>query len=320
MTHSYCILCFLFNFLICSCEDFLQNPLQPLSEHLEAMIYDVFEKDQVKYLEYQSAIQKAISDLPEEIVPVIMVVGAGRGPLVQAALNASYLEQRRIKLYAVEKNPYAINTLQHRVQNEWKGQVTLVHQDMRTYEPPEKADILVSELLGSFGDNELSPECLDGAQRFLKKGGISIPRSYTSYLAPIMSSKIHNEIRNNRPADKTLQTLYETPYVIHLVNFYQIAESQPLFTFEHPNFADVIDNTRYKVLSFKAPQKCVLTGFAGFFDTVLYKNVVLSINPQTRSKDMVSWFPICFPLSVSILNFSFNYTWDAVKIYISLPR
>ena len=28
----------------------------------------------------------------------------------------------------------------------------------------------MSELLGSFGDNELSPECLDGAQRFLKGG------------------------------------------------------------------------------------------------------------------------------------------------------
>ena len=40
--------------------------------------------------------------------------------------------------------------------------------DMREWEPPEKADILVSELLGSFGDNELSPECLDGAQKFLK--------------------------------------------------------------------------------------------------------------------------------------------------------
>ena len=26
----------------------------------------------------------------------------------------------------------------------------------------------MSELLGSFGDNELSPECLDGAQTFLK--------------------------------------------------------------------------------------------------------------------------------------------------------
>jgi protein arginine N-methyltransferase 5 len=40
---------------------------------------------------------------------------------------------------------------------------------MRSLEIPEKADILVTELLGSFGDNELSPECLDGAVRFLKR-------------------------------------------------------------------------------------------------------------------------------------------------------
>lgn len=197
------------------------------------MIYDVFEKDQIKYIEYQNAIQRAIVDIPEEVEPVVMIVGAGRGPLVQAALNASYLERRKIKVYAVEKNPYAINTLQHRVENEWRGQVTLVHQDMRFYEPPEKADILISELLGSFGDNELSPECLDGAQRFLKKGGISIPQSYTSYLAPIMSSKIFNEIRQNRPAEKSLVSLYETPYVIHLVNYYQIASSQVNFNLFH---------------------------------------------------------------------------------------
>lgn len=40
---------------------------------------------------------------------------------------------------------------------------------MRHIEVPAFADILVSELLGSFGDNELSPECLDGAMRFLKR-------------------------------------------------------------------------------------------------------------------------------------------------------
>lgn len=39
----------------------------------------------------------------------------------------------------------------------------------------------VSELLGSFGDNELSPECLDGAQKFLKEDGISIPSSYVYF-------------------------------------------------------------------------------------------------------------------------------------------
>ena len=52
----------------------------------------------------------------------------------------------------------------------WGDLVTVVSCDMRTWDPPEKADIIVSELLGSFGDNELSPECLDGADRFLKGG------------------------------------------------------------------------------------------------------------------------------------------------------
>ena len=51
---------------------------------------------------------------------------------------------------------------------EWGDQVTVVSCDMRDWAAPEKADIIVSELLGSFGDNELSPECLDGAQHFLK--------------------------------------------------------------------------------------------------------------------------------------------------------
>lgn len=52
--------------------------------------------------------------------------------------------------------------------NEWDDRVTVIAKDMREWEPSEKADILVSELLGSVGDNELSPECLDGAQRLLK--------------------------------------------------------------------------------------------------------------------------------------------------------
>lgn len=87
----------------------------------------------------------------------------------------------------------------------------------------------------------MSPECLDGAQRFLKKDGISIPQSYTSYLAPLQSTKIYNEIRTNRPPDKTLETAYETPYIVHLVNYYQIAKSQ-VFCYE---FLFNLYNERY---------------------------------------------------------------------------
>lgn len=62
--------------------------------------------------------------------------------------------------------------LQHRKSSSWGDQVKLLFGDMRRFptpEPAEKADIIVSELLGSLGDNELSPECLDGAMRFLKR-------------------------------------------------------------------------------------------------------------------------------------------------------
>lgn len=72
-----------------------------------------------------------------------------------------------------------------------------------------QADILVSELLGSFGDNELSPECLDGAQRLLKPDGISIPCSYTSFLAPVTTTKLHDAVK----AYKDLEH-FETPYVV----------------------------------------------------------------------------------------------------------
>ena len=93
----------------------------------------------------------------------------------------------------------------------------MISSDMRDWNPPPEdyADILVSELLGSFGDNELSPECLDGAQKFLKPGGISIPYSYTSYIGPLQSSKLYNEVRNCKDETKHPLANFETPYVVH---------------------------------------------------------------------------------------------------------
>ncbi|KAK4486257.1 hypothetical protein RD792_008927 [Penstemon davidsonii] len=167
--------------------DYLQSPLQPLMDNLEAQTYEIFEKDTVKYSQYQRAVAKALVDMvPDEnafsVTTVLMVVGAGRGPLVRASLQAAEETDRKLKIYAVEKNPNAVVTLHSLVKLEgWEEIVTIVSSDMRNWEAPEKADILVSELLGSFGDNELSPECLDGALRFLKEDGISIPSSLDIY-------------------------------------------------------------------------------------------------------------------------------------------
>ena len=276
--------------------DVLQVPLQPLGDNLESATYEVFEKDPVKYRRYEEATHAALADLKaagHALPVVVMVVGAGRGPLVDRALRAAAAADVPVRVYAVEKNPNALVTLRRKNQSPpWHGVVTVVESDMRVWDAPEKADILISELLGSFGDNELSPECLDGAQKFLKPDGISIPYEYTSYATPISTTKLHTEIRAQDDPERKLQM----PYVVRLHQFNALAETQPCFTFRHPNWAENIDNTRYACLSFAAGTSALVHGFAGYFRAMLYKDIDISIDPRTFSDGMFSWFPVFFPL------------------------
>jgi len=97
-----------------------------------------------------------------------MVIGAGRAPLVKACLKAGFELNRQVFVYAIEKNPNAIitiNSLFSENKQELKNKLAVVCKDIRSWNPPELADILFSELLGSFADNELSPEILDWSQR-----------------------------------------------------------------------------------------------------------------------------------------------------------
>ncbi|KAL8897353.1 MAG: hypothetical protein Q9192_002617 [Flavoplaca navasiana] len=239
-------------------QDYLQGPLQPLSDNLESVTYEVFEKDPVKYDLYESAIYRALTDWisagkttsgPARTI-VVAVVGAGRGPLVTRALRASETAGVKIELWAVEKNPNAFVLLQHHNEHSWSNQVHLVQSDMRSWEgpmstqtaqqqqqpqyrsnhphiqshrqlqkpqpqQPHKIDILISELLGSFADNELSPECLDPLITNLLNPthGISIPSSYTSHLTPIAAPKLHADIASRTPSDPKAPN---TPYVVML--------------------------------------------------------------------------------------------------------
>lgn len=93
-------------------EDYLQAPLQPLMDNLESSTYEIFETDPVKYQQYEKAIYHALLDIvpidrAATQVVVIMVVGAGRGPLVNCSLRAAHDAGRLVKVYAVEKNQNA---------------------------------------------------------------------------------------------------------------------------------------------------------------------------------------------------------------------
>lgn len=99
--------------------------------------------------------------------------------------------------------------------------------DTATHQPTYyKIDVLVSELLGSFADNELSPECLDGVQHLLNPvHGISIPASYTAHLTPIAAPKLYADISHTMV--NTNSNAAEIPYVVMLHAIDYLSTIQP---------------------------------------------------------------------------------------------
>lgn len=201
-----------------------------------------------------------------------------------------------------------------------------------------KIDIVISELLGSFGDNELSPECLDGVNHLLDPvHGISIPASYTAHFTPISAPKLHADVTNQTISNPAAP---ETPYVVmlHAIDYLSTDQSdsnyssvrssvttvpsetttpfvQTAWSFSHPNrdippqppstsMISNAHNVRKTRLAFPVPNRGVCHGLGGYFETVLYPGVELSTNPVTmenKSANMISWFPIYFPLKVKTL-------------------
>lgn len=322
--------------------DNLQSPLQPLGDHLEYQTYETFEKDPVKYRNYGLAVEYALLDGLEEnkfssssVVSsnvdlyevTILVVGAGRGPLVRESISAVSrvsaslndakvvgMQQRKkglhAKIIAIEKNPSAVLYLQSLKGSDpsWNGgrdynpyssdegsinkivlgtsNVSVIGCDMREANShpilkdmidnvKSRGDIVVSELLGSFGDNELSPECLDGVQQcgILKDDCVSIPQNYTAFIVPVSSARLYCEAKNQScfplntnegPASPSvgMQRALETPYVVRSHAASQTHAEQACWTYTHPHQSKTegttssqaamnINNDRHAHLSFQ---------------------------------------------------------------------
>jgi protein arginine N-methyltransferase 5 len=269
--------------------DSLQRPLQPLKDHLEFSMYETFEKDPVKYAKYQEAIYFALKDGTSSIEPnltspkmiTIAVAGAGRGPLVMRAIRAFHQLEAPpnslvLNVFAVEKNPSAVVYLESMARHnaEWKDVVTVIHTDARKLTLAQlggkKIDIVVSELLGSFGDNELSPECLDPllASECCQSSTISIPMQYTTFLAPVSSIRLHTDAKQQAQVPHEgaqtlgLQRAMETSYVVRTHAASQTHPEQLCWSFQHP----AIDQRKERAasLEFAPDPTCAAAAGCGY--------------------------------------------------------
>lgn len=277
------------------CTPRLMPPLKPHSESLSNQVYSIFEKDNVKYDTYHTAIQQALEDLLKSFrynqssPLVILVAGAGRGPLVDRSVQIvkNFNIWNQVKLVALEKNAQACLYLQKRNYDAWDNRVKIVKEDMLHWKDSSlKVDLCISELLGSFGCNELAPECLwEIEKNHSKSSTIFIPQSYTSYVAPISSPLILQNLSQVSEAQDSPWIMHNVPYCI------LSSRINKIWSFEHPlrngnQDADLF--SRSSLTEFKVKHRGEMHGIIGFFFSKLYKDTVLSTLPDDCLLDSIS--------------------------------
>ncbi|WBB75823.1 class I SAM-dependent methyltransferase [Micromonospora sp. WMMD1128] len=122
--------------------------------------------------------------LEQTVDPGDVVVDVGAGTL---ALSLLALRHGAGHVYAVEADPRMAEVAARIIEaNDLKDRLTLIVGDARTLRLPDRADVLVSEMMGNLGPEEEMAEVLGVvARRVLRPDGRVVPRRLVTRLAAI---------------------------------------------------------------------------------------------------------------------------------------
>src|SRR4030095_11535812 len=127
-----------------------------------------------------SAVLKAIKRHVDRQTSVLDI-GSGTGVW---AITAAQLGAK--KVVAIEKEDLLVPIIQKLAQkNGVADRVEVIHGDSRNVNLSGKFDVVISETIGNEAfDEAIVPIMIDARKRFLKRGGVLIPRSIASVIAP----------------------------------------------------------------------------------------------------------------------------------------
>jgi protein arginine N-methyltransferase 1 len=161
-------------------------------------------------------------------------------------------------------------------------------------------DVIVSETLGNYAlEENIIATLADARRRFLKRGGAVIPSHITQYVAPVISSRVDDELRAWQRAGYGID--FSAAQVMSLNNVY-VRSLKPDELLDGERGAVVWDevdlnretrSTRKGRAEWRVSKPVTFYGFAAWWVAELVSGVTLSTGP---SAPRTHWEQLYFPL------------------------
>jgi type II protein arginine methyltransferase len=122
-------------------------------------------------------------------------------------------------------------------------------------------------------------------------------------MSPLSTSKLWNMAKEYSRDDICG---LDIPYVSNHISCSSLGPAEQVFKFSHSNSIGFRNEcSTFESVEMVMNKRGTLHGFSGTFETVLYKDIVLSTVPGRHSVGMYSWFPMVTSELLSFANFEY---------------
>lgn len=227
---------------------------------------------------------------------IVVDLGAGLG-----IFSLMALKQGAAKVYAIEAMPIIEKAKEIARQNGVRERIEFIQNSSKNVILPQKADVLISEILGELGIDEDILCFTSDSYRFMKEKFKMIPNKLDLFLVPFESQEFFSHYVSfweNKMLGFEFGSLKKGYHLFPIQSDFDYIHR---FLGEPINFAsiDLHKITQKQVnarINFKVLSEGIVHGFLGYFNAQLARGVSIENSPKAQ---MSCWRNLCFPVVIN---------------------